>query len=67
MALIRVHKLMIGTALVFCALFSTRAVIAGDTVLGLLFSVITVALGVYFRWFLKTKAESLPVDSSSSE
>lgn len=67
MALIRVHKLMISTALVFCALFSIRAVVAGDTLLGVLFTATTVALGVYFRWFLKTKAESLSVDSSSSE
>ena len=67
MALIRVHKLMIGTALVFCALFSTRAVVVGDTLLGVLFSVVTVALGIYFRWFLKTKADALSVESNSSE
>ncbi|MGB0640364.1 MAG: hypothetical protein ACPGTU_13565 [Myxococcota bacterium] len=67
MALIRVHKVMIGTALVFCALFSVRAIVVGDTGLGVMFSTITVGLAVYFRWFLKTKAEALSGDVTSGE
>ena len=67
MALIRVHKVMIGTALVFCALFSVRAIAVGDTMLGVFFSTITVGLAVYFRWFLKTKAESLSGEATSGE
>ena len=59
MALIYVHKIMIGTALGFCLLFTTRAVWVGDVGLGALFGAVTIGLGVYFRWFLQTKAKKV--------
>ena len=59
MALIYVHKIMIGTALGFSLLFSIRAIAVGDTVLGAFCGVVTVCLGLYFRWFLRNKAEKL--------
>ena len=59
MALIYVHKIMIGTALGFSLLFSIRAIAVGDTYLGAFFGVVTVSLGVYFRWFLRNKAEKI--------
>jgi hypothetical protein len=67
MALIRVHKVMIGTALAFCTLFSARAIAVGDTLLGVFFSTITVGLAIYFRWFLKTKAAALSGEPPSGE
>ena len=56
MALIVVHKVMIGTALAFSLLFAARALVVGDTVLGVLFGAVTAGLAIYFRWFLRTKA-----------
>jgi len=55
MALILVHKIMIGTALVFCALFTLRCWLVDEAQLAVGFAVATVSLGVYFRWFLRTK------------
>jgi len=48
---------MIGTALSFCLLFTVRAVWVGDHLLGAFFTAVTMGLGLYFRWFLKVKAE----------
>lgn len=59
MALIHVHKIMIGTALTFCALFSVRCMVLGETTLGLIFSGTAVGLGAYFWWFLAVKAGAL--------
>ena len=59
MALIHVHKIMIGTALVFCALFSARCLVLGETMLGSIFAVTTIFLGLYFWWFLAVKAGRL--------
>ena len=56
MALIIVHKVMIGTALAFSLLLAVRALVVGDTLLGVLFGVVTAGLAVYFRWFLRNKA-----------
>ena len=56
MALIHVHKIMIGTALVFCALFSARCLVLGETTLGSIFAGTTIFLGLYFWWFLAVKA-----------
>jgi hypothetical protein len=56
MALIFVHKIMIGTALAFCLLFTARALWVGDALLGAFFGAVTVALGFYFRWFVRNKA-----------
>jgi hypothetical protein len=50
---------MIGTALAFCLLFTVRALWVGDALLGTFFGVVTVALGLYFRWFLRSKAEKI--------
>jgi len=59
MALIHVHKIMIGTALAFCALFSVRCLMLGETTLGFIFAGTTVSLGLYFWWFLAVKAGAL--------
>ena len=67
MALIRVHKVMIGTALLFCALFTIRALVAEESLLGGIFAVITVSLALYFRWFLRTKAQALGEELPSGE
>jgi hypothetical protein len=59
MALILVHKIMIGTALAFCLLFTVRALWVGDALLGVFFGAVTVVLGLYFRWFVRNKAEQI--------
>ena len=59
MALIYVHKIMIGTALAFSLLFSIRAVAVGDIALAAFFGVVTLGLGIYFRWFLQNKADKI--------
>ena len=56
MALIHVHKIMIGTALVFCALFSARSFWLHQGLMGAFFAASTVGLAAYLRWFLQTKA-----------
>ena len=56
MGLIRVHKIMISTALAFCVLFAVRGFLTGEPVTGGVFAVLSGALAVYFRWFLATKA-----------
>ena len=58
MALIKVHKVMISTALIFCGLFSVRGFTSGDVALGGMFAAVTVGLLVYFRWFLAKRVES---------
>ena len=66
MALIHVHKIMIGTALAFCLLFTVRAASVGDMLLSTSFGAITVALGLYFRWFLRSKAEKILGEGASA-
>ena len=63
MALIQVHKIMIGSALVFCALFAARCFWLHQGLLGAFFTAATVGLVVYLRWFLQTKARSPEGDS----
>ena len=58
MALIQLHKVMIGAAVLFCALFSVRGFVTGDVVIGGLFGAVTVGLSVYFRWFLAKRGSS---------
>jgi hypothetical protein len=58
---------MIGTALLFCALFTIRTLVTGDSMLGGVFAAITVGLAIYFRWFLRTKAEALVKELPSGE
>ena len=65
MALIYVHKIMIGSALGFSLLFSVRALVVGDTLLGAFFGVVTASLAVYFRWFLRNKAEKILSSSTN--
>ena len=55
MALILVHKIMIATALVFCALFALRCWVVEQPNLSAGFALATVGLAFYFRWFLRTK------------
>lgn len=59
MALIYVHKIMIGTAVGFCLLFTSRALWVGDVWLGAFFGAATVGLGFYFRWFLQSKSDKV--------
>ena len=59
MALIYVHKIMIGTAVGFCLLFAGRALWIGDLWLGAFFGVATAGLSIYFRWFLQSKSEQV--------
>lgn len=59
MALILVHKIMIGTALIFCISFSIRCMMLGETTLGLIFAGTALGLGLYFRWFLAVKSSAL--------
>ncbi len=59
MALIHVHKIMIGTALGFSVLFSLRGFAIGEPVLGSIFSVASVGLAVYAAWFWTRKAAVL--------
>jgi len=56
MALIVVHKIMITTALLFSAVFSARGFWVGEPMVGAVFAVFTVGLGIYFRWFLVKRA-----------
>jgi hypothetical protein len=56
MALVVVHKIMITTALLFCAVFAARGFWVEDPVVGTLFAVFTVGLGIYLRWFLAIHA-----------
>jgi Na+/glutamate symporter len=57
MALIQIHKIMIGTAVSFCGLFAVRCLLVGDVTLGAGFGTATALLAIYFRWFLKTKRD----------
>ncbi len=41
MALIKVHKVMISTALIFCGLFSVRGFASGDVAMGGVFASVT--------------------------
>jgi hypothetical protein len=66
MALIHVHKIMIGVALTFCALFSVRCMVLGETTIGLIFSGTTIGLGLYFWWFLAVKSGEL-LDSRTGD
>ncbi len=59
MALIYVHKIMIGTALAFCLLFTVRAFWVGDLGLSAFFGAVSIGLALYFRWFLQTKADKV--------
>ena len=59
MALIKLHKIMIATALAFCALFAVRSFVVGAPVIGGTFVLVTVGLGAYFSWFLKNKQVAL--------
>ena len=52
MALLLLHKIMIGLALIFCALFAVRGLALGDPLGGGVFLALTAGLGTYFRWFL---------------
>lgn len=56
MALLKIHKIMISTALIFCAAFGLRCIALGDQLLGAGSVVLTVLLAVYFRWFLVSKS-----------
>ena len=58
MALIHLHKVMIGTALLFSAMFAVRAFVVGDALMGSAFAAVTAGLIVYFRWFLHKKAQA---------
>jgi hypothetical protein len=55
MPLLQVHKIMIGTALVFCALFGWRCLALGEVRLGAGAIVAAVGLAIYLRWFVKTQ------------
>ena len=55
MPLLQVHKIMIGTALVFCALFGWRCMALGEMRLGMGAIVAAVGLAIYLRWFSKTQ------------
>ena len=66
MALIVVHKIMIGTALAFSLLFAVRALVVGDTWFGVFFGAVTVGLAIYFRWFLRNKAARLLASSTQA-
>ena len=57
MALIHLHKVMIGAALLFSGMFAVRAFVVGDMVMGGVFVAVTAGLGGYFRWFLQNKAQ----------
>jgi hypothetical protein len=52
MALLLLHKIMIGVALIFCALFAVRGFALDDPLVGGVFLALTAGLGTYFRWFL---------------
>ena len=52
MALKLLHKILIGIALIFCALFAVRGFALGDPIIGGVFLALTAGLGTYFRWFL---------------
>ena len=56
MALILIHKIMIATATVFCALFALRCWMVNEPQLCVGFTLATIALAVYFLWFLRTKS-----------
>lgn len=56
MALILVHKIMIASALAFCALFTLRCWMVDQVELSAGFALATVGLVIYFRWFLRAKA-----------
>ena len=56
MPLLQVHKIMIGTALVFCAFFGWRCMALGEVRLGTGAIVAAVGLAVYLRWFVTVKS-----------
>jgi hypothetical protein len=55
MPLLQIHKIMIGTAVVFCALFGWRCWALGEVRLGTGATVAAVGLAIYLRWFLRTQ------------
>ncbi len=59
MALIHVHKAMIGTALAFSVLFSIRGFVVEQPLIGSAFALFSAGLGVYAFWFWNRKATSL--------
>jgi len=59
MALLKLHKIMIATACLFTAMFAARCLFMDQLLLGVGFALITVGLGVYFRWFLRNKTAGL--------
>jgi hypothetical protein len=56
MALIHVHKAMIGTALVFSILFSIRGFVVDQPLVGSAFAVFSAGLSAYAVWFWTRKA-----------
>jgi hypothetical protein len=70
MSLLTVHKVMVATAILFCAGFAVREVIllasGGGFVsafLGLVSAAGAVVLAFYLRWLLRTKGRSLEAAS----
>ncbi len=59
MALVNVHKIMMGTACLFSAVFAARCLFLGQVGLGGIFVAITIGLAGYFYWFLTVKASGL--------
>ena len=69
MPLLYVHKIMIGTAVVFCALFGWRCLALGELSLGIGSVVTAGTLAIYLRWFLRgTRRENSgrPADDSQA-
>lgn len=63
MSLYKVHRIMIGTALVFCAGFALRGAVllfvtrfnGATTAYSAVSAVLAVALAYYLRWLVKNK------------
>lgn len=53
MALFRMHTIMIGLALVFCASFAVRAFATSDPVVGCISLLIGTGIGIYLRGFVR--------------
>lgn len=72
MSLLTFHKLMIATAILFCAGFAVREVVlvvssggAVPVLLGAVSAAGAVLLAVYLRWLLRTKGRALDAASRS--
>jgi hypothetical protein len=72
MSLLTLHKVMIVTAILFCAGFAVREavlVVTGGGVLPILLGAISaggaLALARYLRWLLRTKGRALDAASAS--